>query len=133
MIRFANSPSLGEAAKNEQLAEAKERVDRVVRIFMAAGLFRTEEEAREDAIQLLKDKRKLPADYSYPEPSNQTSEYRGTLRSDGGNARPPLPRYAAYGSRWLRGLGWRARMLVTPKSRIGLTKTLRKFAHESTH
>ena len=56
-----------EAGERERQHEYRARVDTFVRMWIRQRLFDTPEEAREEVIRRMKARRKLPADFVYPD------------------------------------------------------------------
>ena len=56
-----------EAAEKERQQKYKIIIDKTVKAFVKAEMFDSEDEARADVIRLMKERRKLPDDYTYPE------------------------------------------------------------------
>ena len=58
-----------EAAEKAQQQKHKSIIDKAAKACVEAEMFDSEVEARADVIQLMKERRKLPDDYTYPEDS----------------------------------------------------------------
>ena len=67
MDRLDDLSDSAEAREKERQQKYKTIIDKGVKACVKAGMYDSEDEARADLIRLLKNRRKLPDDYTYPD------------------------------------------------------------------
>ena len=65
--RLRDLADFADAAERDRSQAYKAQIDKATTLWVEGGLYETEAEAREEIIRRLKERRKLPANYIYPE------------------------------------------------------------------